>query len=364
MSGIAPPEQRPFSRILIVDDEESIRTVLRLSLRRDGFDVREAQNGREALELIPTWAPDVVLSDLLMPEMDGIELLRQAKAADDTIGFVVLTGVGTTAEAIQALRLDADDYLLKPFNVDELGIAVRRAVERRALVRQNRFYQQCLEMRVAQLGQQLERLAAEALISLAGAVEARDGYTGAHLERVTRYSQAVGAELQLDRDKLRTLWIGSLLHDIGKISIPDRILNKPSALSNEELCVMREHPKLGAAILEQSSFLSSAVPAVLHHHERWDGDGYPFGLRKNEIPIEARVLAVTDAYDAIVTDRAYRARRSEELALDELRRCSGTQFDPAVVEAFVSARERGFPEPVAPRFWHTDLLSPGLVAAA
>ena len=357
-------EPHAFSRILIVDDEESIRTVLRMALRRDGMEVREAANGREAVELIASWAPDVLVADLLMPEMNGIELLRQAKAADDTLGFVILTGVGTTAEAIQALRLNADDYLLKPYDVAELSISVGRALERRALVRQNRFYQQCLEMRVAQLGQQLERLAAEALISLAGAVEARDGYTGAHLERVTRYSQAVGAELRLDRDKLRTLWIGSLLHDIGKISIPDRILNKPTALSSEELRVMREHPKLGAAILEQSSFLCAAVPAVLHHHERWDGRGYPFGLRESEIPIEARVLAVTDTYDAIVTDRAYRARRSEQVALDELHRCSGSQFDPQVVDAFVSARERGFPEPLAPRFWHTDLLSPGLLPAA
>ena len=364
MIGPPRPDDRVFSRILIVDDEESVRTVLRLALTRGGYDVREAESGRVALELLPTWAPDVVVSDLLMPEVDGIELLRRAKAADDTIGFVVLTGVGTTAQAIQALRLDADDYLLKPFDVDELAIAVRRALERRSLLRQNRFYQQCLELRVAQLGQQLERLTADALFSLAGAVEARDGYTGAHLERVTRYSQAVGAQLRLDRDQLRTLWIGSLLHDIGKISIPDRILNKPSALSSEELQVMREHPRLGAAILEQSAFLSTAVPTVLHHHERWDGGGYPFGLVRGEIPIEARVLAVADAYDAIVTDRAYRKRRSEEIALQELERCSGTQFDPVVVEAFVQARERGFPEPVAPRFWHAELLSPGLVAAA
>ena len=357
-------DRQAYSRVLVVDDEASVRTVLRLALQRDGHDVREAENGSEALELIPAWAPDVVVSDLLMPGIDGIELLRRARAADDTLGFIVLTGVGTTAQAIQALRLEADDYLLKPFDVDELGIAVRRALERRALVRQNRFYQQCLEMRVAELGQQLERLTADALVSLAGAVEARDGYTGAHLERVTRYSQAVGAELQLGREQLRTLWIGSLLHDIGKISIPDRILNKPSALSSDELRVMREHPRLGAAILEQSSFLSTAVPTVLHHHERWDGRGYPFGLREGEIPIEARVLAVADAYDAIVTDRAYRARRSEDTALHELRRCSGSQFDPEVVQAFVQARERGFPEPVAPRFWHADLLAQRMAPAA
>ena len=364
MIPLSTCERRPYSRVLIVDDEQSVRTVLRLALQRDGYDVREAEDGSEALDLLPSWAPDVIVSDLLMPRIDGITLLREAKSADDTIGFVVLTGVGTTAQAIQALRLDADDYLLKPFDVDELGIAVKRALERRMLVRQNRFYQQCLELRVAELGQQLERMTADALISLAGAVEARDGYTGAHLERVTRYSQAVGMELQLDRDQQRTLWIGSLLHDIGKISIPDRILNKPSALSAEELRVMREHPRLGAAILEQSSFLSTAVPAVLHHHDHYDGSGYPYGLRGGEIPIEARVLAVTDAYDAIITDRAYRARRSEEVAIGELQRCRGTQFDPQVVDAFVDARRRGFPEPVTPKFWHTDLLAPAAIALA
>jgi putative two-component system response regulator len=350
----------PYSRVLIVDDEESLRKVLRLGLAADGYDVREAADGEAALDMLGSWAPDVIVSDLLMPGVDGIELLRRAKAADDTLGFIVLTGVGTTAEAVQALRLNADDYLLKPYDVAELSISVARALERRALVRQNRFYQQCLELRVAQLGQQLERITADALISLAGAVEARDGYTGAHLERVTRYAQAVGGALELSRDQLRTLWIGALLHDIGKISIPDRILNKPSALSLDELAVMRQHPRLGAAILEQSAFLATAVPAVLHHHERWDGGGYPAGLSEGEIPIEARVLAVADAYDAIVSDRAYRARRSEETAMEELWRCRGTQFDPAVVDAFTSARGDGFPEPMAPRFWHNDLLRAGL----
>jgi putative nucleotidyltransferase with HDIG domain len=351
MIAAAQHDRRPYSRILVVDDEEALRKVLRLGLMQDGYDVREAAGGQEALDLMARWAPDVIVSDLLMPGVDGIELLRRSKEADDTIGFVVLTGVGTTKQAVQALRLNADDYLLKPYDVDELAISVDRA-----LVRQNRFYQQCLELRVAQLGQQLERLTEEALISLAGAVEARDGYTGAHLERVTRYAQAVGMALELDRDQLRTLWIGGLLHDIGKISIPDSVLNKPSALSLDELNVMREHPRLGAAILEQSSFLASAVPAVLHHHERWDGDGYPFGLREGEIPIEARVLAVADTYDAIISDRAYRPRRPEEAAIEELLRCRGTQFDPEVVDAFIAARKRGFPEPVAPRFWQGDML--------
>jgi putative two-component system response regulator len=357
IATLPSPPNGPYSRVLIVDDEEALRKVLRLGLSADGYDVREAPDGETALDLVATWAPDVIVSDLLMPGVDGIELLRRVKAHDDTLGFVVLTGVGTTAEAIQALRLDADDYLLKPYDVAELSIAVARALERRQLVRQNRFYQQCLELRVAQLGQQLEKLTADALISLAGAIEARDGYTGAHLERVTRYAQAVGGTLDLSRDHLRTLWIGGLLHDIGKISLPDSILNKPAPLSREEMRVMREHPRLGAAILEQSTFLASAVPAVLHHHERWDGAGYPAGLAGGEIPIEARVLAVADAYDAIVTDRAYRKRRSEATAMEELLRCRGSQFDPVVVDAFAAARGKGFPEPVAPRFWHNDLLN-------
>jgi DNA-binding response OmpR family regulator len=192
MVALPHSDRRPYSRILIVDDEDSLRKVLRLGLTQDGYDVREAESGQAALDLMARWAPDVIVSDLLMPGVDGIELLRQSKEADDTIGFIVLTGVGTTRQAVQALRLNADDYLLKPYDVDELAISVSRALERRALVKQNRFYQQCLELRVAQLGQQLERLTEEALVSLAGAVEARDGYTGAHLERVTRYAQAVG----------------------------------------------------------------------------------------------------------------------------------------------------------------------------
>ena len=330
------------ARVLIVDDEPSLRTVLRIALKGEGHALAEAADGAEGLEMVRSWKPDVIISDLLMPRLDGIGLLREVKAVDDTIGFILLTGVGTIGNAVEALRLDADDYLLKPFNVDEVTLSVRRALRHRALVRENRYYQGYLEEQVAALALQVEQLSVDALLTIANAVEARDGYTGGHVERVTRYAVAAARKLGLEGERLRSLWVGGLLHDIGKIGVPDTILKKPGELTPEEFEVMKRHPRIGAAILERSAFLRAAVSGVLHHHERWDGQGYPHGLRGEGIPLEGRILAVADAYDAIVTTRAYRDCRSVEAAVAELRRCSGTQFDPAVVDAFVEALEEGF----------------------
>ena len=344
-------------RVLVVDDEPNLRTVLRIALKTEGYEVAEAEDGAAALEMMPGWAPDVIVSDLLMPRLNGIALLREAKVRDDTVGFVLLTGVGTVSDAAEALRLGADDYLLKPFNVDEVSLSLKRALRHRQLVRENRFYQRHLEERVADLALQVEQLTVDALLTIANAVEARDGYTGGHVERVTRYAVAAGRKLGMRGEALRSLWVGGLLHDIGKIGVPDTILKKPDCLTPDEFEVMKRHPRIGAAILERSPFLRPAVAGVLRHHERWDGAGYPDGLEGEEIPLEGRILAVADAYDAIVTTRAYRDRRTAEAAVEELRRCAGTQFDPAVVEAFVAAMEEGFvQDPSLPAF-PVDALS-------
>ena len=352
------PEDGRRARVLIVDDEPNIRTVLRVALKPEGYELAEAADGAEALERFADWPPDVVVSDLLMPRMNGTCLLREARGRDDAVGFILLTGVGTVADAVEALRLGADDYLLKPFHVDEVLLAVRRALRHRVLVRQNRFYQNVLEERVAELALQVEQLTVDALLTIANAVEARDGYTGGHVERVTRYAVAAGRKLGMRGERLRGVWVAGLLHDIGKIGVPDTILKKPDELTPDEFEVMKRHPRIGAAILERSAFLRPAVEGVLHHHERWDGRGYPDGLRGEEIPLEGRILAVADAYDAIVTTRAYRDRRDPPAAVEELRRCAGTQFDPQVVEAFLAAMEEGFvQDPSLPEFPVHGLLA-------
>ncbi len=328
-------------RVLVADDEPHIRGLLRRVLTAEGYEVIEAADGREALELFESESPEVILSDLLMPRMNGLELLDAVKERDDTVAFVLLTGAGTTENAIKALRRQAEDYLLKPFNLEEVTLAVDRALAHRRLVRENRAYQAELEARVSEQAKQIETLFVDALLSLANAIEARDGYTGGHIERVTAYAMATGRELGLEGEELRNLWVSGLLHDVGKIGVPDRILTKPGRLTEDEYEVMKQHPEIGAAIMRRSSFLRSALPGVLHHQERWDGRGYPAGLRREEICVEGRILAVADTYDAIATTRPYRGGRSAEEAVAELRRCAGTQFDPRIVNAFVRALSRG-----------------------
>ncbi|HEX2092223.1 MAG TPA: HD domain-containing phosphohydrolase [Longimicrobiaceae bacterium] len=338
------PSEGPRPRVLIVDDEPNLRSLLHRALDDGRYELIEAPDGETAYGIVLSGGVDVVLSDLLMPGMNGTDLLRLVKAYDETIGFIILTGVGTMENAIEALRLEADDYLLKPFNIDEVALSVERALKHRNLILENRSYQNDLENRVAEQSRQIEALFVDALLTIASAVEARDGYTGAHTGRVTRYAVATGRVLGIGEQPLRHLWVAGLLHDVGKIGIPDSILGKPGRLTDEEYGIMKRHPVIGASILARSPFLCPALRGVLHHHERWDGTGYPHGLRGEEISLEGRILAVADAFDAIITTRPYREKRSIPAAVEELRRCSGTQFDPAVVDAFLYALEEGIPE--------------------
>ena len=331
-------------RILVVDDEPHLRSLLTRVLSAEKYRVMEAEDGRAALDILDQYGADLILSDLMMPRMTGMELLEEVKRRDDTLAFILLTGAGTMADAVEALRRQADDYLLKPFNLDEVTFSVARALGHRTLLRENRAYQAELEHRVSEQAEQLENLFVDALLSLANAIEARDGYTGGHVERVTGYAVATGKELGLDDEALKNLWVSGLLHDVGKIAVPDRILTKPGKLTSEEYQIMQQHPEIGAAIMRRSSFLRPALAGVLHHQERWDGAGYPAGLRGYEISVEGRILAVADTFDAIISTRPYRPQRTVEEAVAELRRCAGTQFDPAVVEAFIRAMHRGFPE--------------------
>ncbi|HEX6037203.1 HD-GYP domain-containing protein [Longimicrobium sp.] len=337
-------------RVIVADDDASIRAVLRTLLAEESFTVREAEDGVDALRQFMAGGADLIFSDLQMPGMGGLDLLRRVRAVDDTVGFIILTGAGTVENAVEALRLQADDYLVKPFHVAEVQLAAERAVSYRRLLRENRSYQQHLEERVAEQAGQIETLLMDALRSLATAIETRDDYTGGHVERVARYATATGREMGLTGEELRALWVGALLHDVGKIGVPDQVLKKPAPLTYEEYEEMKRHPEIGATIMERSSFLRPGLPAVLHHQERYDGSGYPYGLRGADISLQGRIVAVVDTFDAIVSSRPYRNGSSNEHALSEIRRNAGTQFDPDVVEAFMRAAEKGFPDdPDAPR---------------
>ncbi len=337
-----PADDRP-TRVLIADDDPQIRALLRRVLAGEGHLLREAEDGEAALASFREHGADLILSDLQMPRMDGLRLLRAAKEADDSVAFLILTGAGTMHDAIEALRLQADDYLVKPFDVEEVVLAVRRALNHRRLLLENRWHRRALEDRVAEQAAQIEAMLVDALRALATAIEMRDDYTGGHVERVARYAASTGAELGLTGDDLRHLWVGALLHDVGKIAVSDGILKKPGPLTDEEYEEMKRHPEIGAGIMQRSSFLRPGIPAVLHHQERWDGSGYPFGLKGDEISLPGRIVAVVDCFDAISSSRPYRGERSRESALEEIRRCSGTHYDPCVVEAFARAAEADFP---------------------
>jgi response regulator RpfG family c-di-GMP phosphodiesterase len=262
------------------------------------------------------------------------------KIAPETV-IIMVSGAQTIECAIEALRAGAFDYVTKPFDLRHVEMAVERAREHRELLRSKRRYETFLEesikLRTKELGEALASLEdayRTTLKALAAALETRDTDTHGHSERVVSFSLRLGRELDLNGDQLRSLEFGALLHDIGKIGIPDRILRKPSALTDEEWMTMRQHPMLGGQILRGIKFLEGASRVVGQHHERWDGTGYPAGLRGAEIDLNARIFAVADAFDAITSDRVYRAGRSYDVAVAELETYAGRQFDPEVVEAF------------------------------
>jgi putative two-component system response regulator len=327
-------------RLLIADDEPEIREVLRELLSED-YECAIVSSAEDALALLSVEQFELVLSDIAMAGMSGLEMVPYALARAPETVIVMMSGTQTIESAIQALRVGAFDYLTKPFDLRQLSVIVRRALEHQRLIAEHRRYKSYLEEQVsertAQLARALDSLEGayrSTLKALAAALETRDHETHGHSERVISYSLRLGQELGLEREQLRSLEFGSLLHDIGKIGVPDSILRKPAGLTEAEWTKMRQHPLLGQQILCGIEFLEGAARVVAQHHEKWDGSGYPLGLAGEEIDLNARIFAVADAFDAITSNRVYRHGRTYELAASELDRHAGTQFDPRVVEAF------------------------------
>jgi putative two-component system response regulator len=328
------------ARVLIADDEPEIRNVLS-DLLSPSHDCTTVGSAEEALARLRDYGYDLVISDIMMGGMSGLELIpRVLEMSHDTV-VIMISGVQTVESAINALRAGAFDYVMKPFDLQHVEAAVARALEHQHLRAEKRRYETYLEevvgRRTAELDEALRSLGGayrSTLKSLTAALEARDSETHGHSERVVNFSLRLGRELELDEEGLRSLEFGSLLHDIGKIGVPDAILRKPSALDEAEWVRMREHPLHGQKILSGIRFLEGAARVVAQHHERWDGTGYPLGLRGTQIDLNARIFSVADAFDAITSDRVYRRGRSYEDAVAELDAFSGRQFDPKVVEAF------------------------------
>ena len=334
-------------KILVVDDEEAIREVVSTLLEAQGYRCTVVSNGRMALEQIQADSLDLVLSDIVMPEMDGLKLLERVRAHDKDVPVIMVTAMHDISIALQAIRAGAYDYILKPFEKDQLYLSVRRALEHRRLVLENRTYQRDLERLVAERTGQLSLALREleqsydyTLEALGGALDAKDAETEGHCQRVTAFTITIAKAMNIDKAMLRPIARGAFLHDIGKMGIPDNILRKPGPLTEEERTIMRRHCEIGFAVLERIPFLHEAAEIVLTHQECYDGSGYPRGLKGLEIPMGSRIFAVADALDAIISDRPYRKAQPISAARIEINRFAGTQFDPQVVQIFDSLPEK------------------------
>src|SRR5664280_942253 len=330
-------------RILVVDDETIIRELICSILTQAGFDCRPVTSGREALALLHSDdSYSMVLSDLIMQGMDGLSLLARIRQEHPDIPVVMVTAVHDISIALAAIRNGAYDYLLKPFEGEQLLAIVHRAMENRRLKLENRAYQTNLESLVAARTEQLRQAMADlersydiTLEALGDALDLKDAETEGHSKRVTAFTIAIARAMGLETERIRVIARGAFLHDIGKMAIPDAILRKPGPLTPEEVAIMREHCYRGYHMLRKIPFLYEAAEIVYAHQEFYDGTGYPRGLKSEQIPMGARIFAVADTLDAITSDRPYRAAQSIQAAREEIAQWGGRQFDPTVVETFL-----------------------------
>ena len=335
-------EESESPHCLIVDDEPRLRQVLVHLMRNDGFTCLEAANGDEAMAVLERQPVTLVMSDLRMPKLDGMELLRQIRGRWPDTAVVMITAVADVEVAVSCLAVGAMDYLTKPFHLEEVRARVAQALEKRRLVLENRGYQESLQEKVAVQARRLEELFLASVQALAEALEVKDPYTRGHSVRVSHYASVIAKEMGLGGELLRRIELGGHVHDIGKIGVREDVLNKPGKLTNDEYQHIMTHPMVGWKILAPLlGDMPEALNIVRSHHERFDGRGIPDGLAGTNIPLEARITAAADSFDAMTSDRPYRPGLSMDEAITEIVRCSGSQFDPRIVDAVVSAVDGG-----------------------
>ncbi len=333
---------RTAARILVVDDEAHVRSMIAATLERKGHEVMLASGGREALDALEQNSFELILTDIVMQDGNGLALLEQIHAENPNLPIIMVTAIHDISVAIDSMRRGAYDYVLKPFEREHLVATVQRAIEHRKALQETHTYQQNLEQvvraRTEMLRQAMEDLEHSYDVTpgaLGDALDLKDSETEGHSKRVTAYTIALARAMGISPAEIKVIARGAFLHDIGKMAIPDDILRKPGKLTGEEQDLMREHCARGYQMLRKIPFLAEAAEIVYTHQEHYDGSGYPGGLKGSAIPIGARVFAVADTLDAITSDRPYRVARTFDAAREEIIRCSGTQFDPAVVEIYL-----------------------------
>ncbi|MCK4679629.1 response regulator [bacterium] len=342
----------PKASILVVDDEDFIREIICRKLNGSGFQCDSAPSAEDALARIAQNNYDCVLSDIHMPGMSGVDLLRQIKLQNQDLAVILVTGAPDIDAALEAMRLGAYDHLSKPLNLAALEMSVDRALEKKRLVEENREYQRNLESMVEERTKQLSaanedlrRLFTGSIKALAQALEAKDEYTQGHSARVAEESVSIARYLSLSDTEIQRIWLAGYLHDIGKIGIKEAVLNKPGKLNEEEWDLIQQHPVVAGRILGPIPELSDIIDIIVHHHERYDGSGYPDGLEGNSIPLGARILAVADTYDALTSRRPYRDSLTLEEAHRILEEAAGTYLDPVIARAFLNLKQGVKAEP-------------------
>ncbi|MBN2420239.1 MAG: response regulator [Deltaproteobacteria bacterium] len=315
------------NHILVVDDSSTIRSVVKDAFEKSGFNVTTAVNGKDALKKIWEDLPDLILSDIDMPEMNGIELCNRVRTNQElrAIPFVIMSSNDNRATMRQLLERGVSAYLVKPFNMEQMVITVEKLLSDQYLL----------------LLKEKERLDSErrfmlsGITSLVAALEARDHYTSGHSQAVSAIVEKMAVKIGMQSEDVESISIAGKLHDLGKIGVPDGILLKPGKLTKAEFNLVKEHPVIGVNILGNISSLSRVIPAIRHHHERFDGKGYPDGIKGNDIPLWARLMAVADTYHALTSDRPYREGMSLQKAMDIIITARGTQLCPDCVDLFV-----------------------------
>jgi putative nucleotidyltransferase with HDIG domain len=333
-------------RVLVVDDELAARKMLTTLLSQAGVACSAAASPREALAMLEKTSFQAVISDLRMVPTSGLELLREVRTRFPALAFLMATGVDDVRVGVQAMKLGADDYLLKPFDIDVVLVSLQRALERKQLEREVESYRGHLEQMVSQRTQQLQTAMTElehshsaTLEALGSAIDLRDGPTAGHSKRVLLYSVKIAEVIGGMEDQMKTLSMGAWLHDVGKLAIPDSILLKPGALTEQERQIMERHVELGYDLVKGIPFLADAAKIILAHHERYNGSGYPRGLSGDNIPMCARIFAVADSFDAMTSDRPYRLALPLRTAQNAIYTGSGKLFFPEIVDAFFAVAE-------------------------
>lgn len=323
-------------KLLVIDDSRTILSVAKGELERD-YEVTTALSGGEGLFLLERFTPDLILLDLNMPGMDGKEVLKEIRSNEcwKRIPVIFLTADTTPQTEEECLRLGADDYIFKPFN----SIVMRRRISR---VIELYDLRNDLEAQLQEKTQQVERVTLNSIMVIANIIDAKDAYTAGHSVRVAQCAEEIAKNLGWDEEKRLNLYYVALLHDIGKIGVPDAILNKPLALTKEEFDIIRRHPVMGGEILKEIHMIPHVCEGALYHHERFDGRGYPTGLKGKTIPEYARIITIADTYDAMNSRRVYRDKLPREKIIAEFERCNGAQFDPELGQVFIDMLKKGF----------------------